>query len=192
LTITTSPMHDRGPGWRCSCGLGVCGGGFCAAGTWRARQRAPAMCRTTPRPPPRSTLTSASGRCRHHTPPLTHERRCARLAALMQLGVCGSGSATPHAQSTPPKSSAMCYITLRPPRTALARPWALPPVHSSTRPPHDRARGWRRSCSWGCAGAALTHLGGSLNKIRARIRGLRSQVTPRRTRLPSRHRLFSY
>ena len=59
-------------------------------------------------------------------------------------------------------------------------------------PPHDRARGWRRSCSWGCAGAALTHLGGSLDKIRARIRGLRPQVTPRRTRLPSRHRLFSY
>ena len=135
MTITTSPMHDRGPGWRCSCGLGVCGGGFCAAGTWRARQRAPAMCRTTPRPPPRSTLTSASGRCRHHTPPLTHARRCARLAALMQLGVCGSGSATPHAQSTPPKPSAMCYTTLWPPRTALARPWALPPVHSITRPP---------------------------------------------------------
>ena len=111
MTITTSPMHDRGPGWRCSCGLGVCGGGFCAAGTWRARQRAPAMCRTTPRPHPRSTLTSASGRCRHHTPPLTHARRCARLAALMQLGVCGSGSATPHAQSTPPKPPAMCYTT---------------------------------------------------------------------------------
>ena len=29
------------------------------------------------------------------------------------------------------------------------------PPHT-TLPTHDRARGWRRSCGWGCAGAALT------------------------------------
>ena len=176
MTITTSPMHDRGPGWRCSGGLGVRGGGFCAAGTWCARQRAPAMCRTTPRPPgapehadkrkralppphaatyPRATVRAAGGAhaaggvrerlchaprpiyapktaghvlyypmaasdgtgkavgaassTQHHPPP---PRPCARLAALMQLGVCGSGpeaywgkfrqNPSPDSGSTPP------------------------------------------------------------------------------------------
>ena len=176
MTITTSPMHDRGPGWRCSGGLGVRGGGFCAAGTWCARQRAPAMCRTTPRPPgapehadkrkralppphaatyPRATVRAAGGahaaggvrerlchaprpiyapktaghvlyypygrlgrhwqgrgRCLQHTAPPAPSRPCARLAALMQLGVCGSGPDTswgkfgqnpsPDSGSTPP------------------------------------------------------------------------------------------
>ena len=193
MTITTSPMHDRGPGWRCSGGLGVRGGGFCAAGTWCARQRAPAMCRTTPRPP--GGPEHADKRKRALPPPhaATYPRATVRAAggAHAAGGVRERLCHAPRPIHAPKTAGHVLYY----PMAASDGTGKAVGAASSTQhhpPPHDRARGWRRSCSWGCAGAALRHRGGSLDKIRARIRGLRPQVTPRSTRVPSRHRLFSY
>ena len=74
---------------------------------------------------------------------------------------CGCAGATPPTAALDVRARAHEPSAVQPhfrPRSTPSSASGRPQLYTAT----PRARGWRRSCSWGCAGAALAHSGGTL------------------------------